>query len=110
MDSTEISKRLFDTAVKRARSREVRLGQGADSDIQALSRKAADEIIRYSTATNSSVEALVRSCERMFEILIDEMLLARKNIPGYQTSQPNIIGEETLAAALKELCPMWPVC
>ena len=110
MDATEISKRLFDTAVKRARSREVRLGEGADSYIHVLSGKAADEIIRYSNATNSSVEPLVRSCELIFETLIDEMLLARKNIPGYQTLQPNIIGEQTLAAALKELCPMWPIC
>lgn len=110
MDGQQIAKRLFDAAVERARNQKVRLGNGADNDIRALSRKAASEIIRHSEATNSSIEAMVRSSERIFENLIDEMLFSRSKIPGYQNSYPGVIGEQTLALALRELCPMWPIC
>lgn len=110
MDRIQISERLFNIAVQRARAHGVQFGDGADADIQRFSTKAADEILRSSDTTISSMEDLIRKCESNFQILVDKMVQAGERIPGYQASRPNIIGEKTLDLALKDLCPLWPIC
>jgi hypothetical protein len=46
--------------------------------------------------------------------LIDEMTSVRFRLPGYRisddVSHPDAMGELTLNAALKLLCPLWPIC
>lgn len=110
MNGSAISKRLFNASAMRARSRGVKFGEGADTAIRAMSKKAAVDIVRFVEASGTPPEPLVRSAELVFEKLVDEMLSAQKHIPGYRALHPGVIGEQTLSAALDLLCPIWPLC
>jgi hypothetical protein len=108
MQPDEIARRLFEAAVARAAQNNLQLGHGADTDIRRLSDKAATEILRISTQT--SEDSMMKNGEAVFERLVDEMMTARKELPGYEASNPGIIGEQTLWSALQKLCPIFPLC
>lgn len=110
MDVDEIARRLLDAAMQRAKANGVRLGFGADQFFALRAPEAARAIIERARNTGAPIEPLVRTAQLAFERLVDEMLAARKDIPGYIDRHPGVIGEDTLASAMRRLCPLWPIC
>lgn len=104
MDAAAIRHRLTKTISEYVDRHGVRLGDGADADFNGMVAKAADEIAGMSAALQ---QTKISEAERAFETLIDEMIAEGSRIPGYQAG---IIGEKTLEAAKRKLCPLWPIC
>jgi hypothetical protein len=102
MDAKETARRLFEAAVKRASKQGVRLGQGADAEIQRFARNAAELLFNEPDRFD---EARVS-----FERLVDAMVVAAQELPGYAKAHPGVIGEETLGRAMSKLCPLFPIC
>lgn len=102
MDEKGIARQMYDVAEQRARSYGLRLGDGADSDIRHLCQKAAIRLEKEPARLDEARAA--------FERLIDEMVVASKEIPGYREANPGVIGEKTLAWARGRLCPLYPIC
>ena len=109
MDRDQLSAQLWDAAQRRAARAAVRFGEGADSDIRAFAQRGAELILRKHPNVSVS-DAVVRDAETAFERLVDEMVAAASNIPGYRAKYPDVIGERTLSEALSRLCPVFPIC
>lgn len=107
MDAATIELRLFAAAEASAKRQGMRLGHGADTDIRRYAKQAADQIAALS-ATDQQLK--LAEGERAFVRLVEGMVEAAVEIPGYRESYPDIIGEQTLAAAMAKLCPLWPIC
>lgn len=84
-----------------------RLGQGADGFIESRVRAAAEEYVKAQPDQQAKMLADIAIAIRK---LIDEMAASVDRIPGYRIANPGVIGEQTLGAALKSLCPIWPFC
>ena len=110
MDDSVIADRLIRAATAHARSRKYRIGPGADSDIARFATEAVPELKTSSTATGVPIEALIKTGEHVFELLVDEMIFSKKNVRELLATEPNVIGERTLELALVRLCPIWPIC
>ena len=104
MDEAELGKRLFGAAERAAKQRGVRFGQGADGDIRFIADQAAREIAQLPAPEQKDKAA---QAEHALERLVDAMVEATDEIPGYQKG---IIGEKTLERAKIKLCPLWPIC
>lgn len=109
MDRDQLAARLWNAAQRRAAKAGVQFGQGADSDIRSYADRGADRILSAYPGAGPN-DPVVRDAEIAFERLVDEMVAAASNLPGYRAQNPNIIGEQTLAAALSRLCPVFPIC
>jgi len=110
MDTQELSRRLYKAATDEARRRKLKFGEGADDSISNMANSAAHKILNLSSTSGLDQESLIKSGEIAFEILVDRMVISRRNISGYTQKYPNTIGEATLLQALGKLCPMWPLC
>lgn len=108
MERDQVATALFAAAERRALAHGVRLGQGADHDIRSFAHKGADRI--FSQYGPTPPAAAISEAEQAFAKLVDEMLSAASEIPGYRAKHPALIGEETLARALARLCPLFPIC
>ena len=84
----------------------MRLGDGAHQSFEQYAREAARELVRDPGLSEGKVRAMVA----VFERLIDEMIGSSKAIRGYSKRHPGVIGEDTLARALRKLCPIFPFC
>jgi hypothetical protein len=89
---------IYERAVEYAQKRGYRFGDGADAMIRSHAMQAGEQIARMSEAS------------RAFEKLIDAMIEAANEIPGYKLDRPHIIGEQTYGKALGKICPLWPFC
>jgi len=102
---------VFVTAAeRRAHMHGVRLGPGADGDIRQFARAAAERITDEHRRLQGFNDPVVTAAATAFEQLIDEMVLAATEIPGYQDDHSDVIGEDTLRRALSRLCPLFPIC
>src|SRR5437870_1021159 len=104
MNRDHLARHIFEHAQKYADSRQVRLGPGADFQFKAYADRAADELAK---TPDRELDARLRAMDMLFERLIDEMIGASKQIPGYERG---VIGEQTLQRALQKLCPIFPFC
>ncbi len=84
-----------------------RLGQGADGFIESRVRAAAEE---YAGAQPDRQAKMLADIDIAIRKLIDAMAASVDTIPGYRIANPGVFGEQTLGAALKSLCPIWPFC
>lgn len=109
MDRVELAKLLVNAAENRARMHGVRLGEGADVDIRGFAQAGAQQLIAERPALEK-YDPIISSAAAAFERLIDDMMLAALEIPGYRERHPGIIGEDTLRRALSRLCPLFPIC
>ena len=98
----QLASRLFATAEQRARFHGRTLGDGAEQFIRDHAEIGAAAILQNNAAIDEVSQA--------FERLIDEMVKAVDEIPGYADAHPNVIGEQTLSLALSRLCPLFPFC
>lgn len=102
-----IAARLYEAAEGRAKMRGYRFGDGSESDMKSLAGRAAQTLNESSEAPSNAV---LRAAEVAFERLVDGMIEASEQISGYRKAHPGVIGERTLARAMKQLCPLWPIC
>jgi hypothetical protein len=100
--SPQLEARLVAAAEQRAKFHGKTLGDGAEQFIRDRAEVAAEAIQRN--------DAAVDDVRPAFEKLIDEMVKAVNEIPGYADAHPNVIGEQTLSWALSRLCPLFPFC
>jgi|GEM_PF-2411831 len=120
---SDIAQHLMHSATGYAGERGYRLGDGAESLMQATMAKAARRISyragRMVSAqppvvgerSRAEVEAqLLAQAERQTHTLIDAMIEASQVIPNYAAERPGIIGEQTYDGALRLICPLWPFC
>jgi hypothetical protein len=77
----------------------VDLGAGAGQDFESAIKTAVEDI--------EQGKKTVADADLNFGRFIDQMVAAAKTIPGYQAE---FIGEQTYAAAMSKLCPLWPFC
>ena len=109
MNADYLEKLLVATAERRAAAHGMRFGQGADSAIREFARSGAEQILsgdHVRGLRNKSIGDTVAAFER----LVDMMVSASGEIPGYREAQPGVIGEDTLARALTWICPLFPFC
>jgi len=99
MTEDVIIEKLNDAIKRRLMHHNVRLGPGADNDIETFVAKAAKALIQDTSR--------IPEAEQAFERLIDEMVVSSKQLPGYPS---DTIGEQTLRMALGRLCPLFPIC
>jgi hypothetical protein len=109
MNPNDLAKELITAAERRASMYGMQLGHGADADIRQFARTGASQMFAAHPTPEPPTQ-MVEEAKAAFERLIDEMVLAASEIPGYQTAHPGTIGEETLARALSRLCPLFPIC
>lgn len=102
---TDIGRQLYEAARNYAASRGYRFGDGAEGDIQHYAGKAALDIEQKRLGQTG-----ISTAKQAFEKLIDSMIEAANQIPGYAIARPDVIGEQTLGQALNKLCPLWPFC
>ena len=107
MNRDDLTKNLIAAAEQRASTHGMRLGPGADNDIRRFATTGASQMFAAHTPPEPQK---IEEAKAAFERLIDEMVLAASEIPGYRAAQPGIIGEQTLARALSRLCPLFPIC
>ena len=109
MNQDELATLLFAAAQSRAASRGLRLGDGAHHQIRYFADQGASRILAQSPNADAATP-VVSEAAKAFDRLIDEMASAASTIPGYESLHPNVIGEQTLAAAMSKLCPLFPIC
>ncbi len=102
---TDIGRQLYEAARNYAASRGYKFGDGAEGDIQRYANDAAIDIEKKRLG-----QIGIGKAEQAFEKLIDSMIEAANQIPGYTIARPDVIGEQTLGQALNKLCPLWPFC
>lgn len=84
-----------------------RFGYGAEGVFRDAIQRAAKDIQSLpADLQRTRVEQAVNN----FRLVIDTMIIASRNIPGYQNSHYRVIGEQTFAEAMQKLCPLWPFC
>jgi hypothetical protein len=105
-----IAARLYAAAETRASANGVRFGEGANHQLRYFSEQAADRILRRAAGEEAQRESFIAEGVAAFEAVVDRMVVARKGIAGYEQRNPGVIGEETLSRALRDLCPLWPIC
>ena len=105
MKSEEIRYILKNAVQSYLALRDASFGTGAGSYVESRISYAATEI---AGRTEDSQREDIAVAQEAFKRLIDEMTRARAQIQGY--SLDNTIGEKTLAIALRNLCPLWPIC
>jgi hypothetical protein len=106
MDRNDLAERIFQEAESYANHRQMRFGPGAREFFDQHAQNAANEMRQQPSISEGHVRAMIA----VFERLVDEMISASKEIPGYASANPGTIGEDTLAAALRKLCPIFPFC
>lgn len=111
-DENALAQRLFNAADHVIRGEGLQLGEGADGYLRERAELGAHEINVRSGGDLSSVTAhdLIRKAENNFERFAQEMLNARQEISDDVYLARNVAGEQTLDAALRKLCPIWPIC
>jgi hypothetical protein len=109
MDRDQLSSLLFQAAESRAKAHGTQLGQGADADIRGFARTGAERILTGLTDPVLS-NAAITDAQAAFVTLVDAMVEAASEIPGYRDAHPAMIGEQTLKRALARLCPLFPIC
>ena len=108
MDPEFLARQFVEAAQRKAESYGVRLGEGADQGIREFARTGAERILQQPAGAVQDAQTL--AAVAAFERLVEEMVSAREEIPGYAISRPGVIGERTLAHALSKLCPIFPIC
>ena len=106
MDEQTLATRILTDAERHAEERGMRLGDGAHGFFEQHARNAARELVSDPQLSEGKVRAMVA----VFERLIDEMIGSSQTIKGYAAGHPGVIGEDTLADALRKLCPIFPFC
>jgi hypothetical protein len=109
MNRDDLTKELIGVAELTASGHGMHLGPGADADIRRFATVAATEMFDLHKGAEPPIELTDRA-KAGFKRLVDEMVLAASEIPGYQAAYPGIIGEQTLSLALSRLCPLFPIC
>jgi hypothetical protein len=104
------AQQLFAAAEAVAKSRGFRFGDGAEGDILNYAQVAYEKIYERALLTNASERELMREGEHAFEQLVDAMIDGANKIEGYRAKRGDVIGEQTLAWAISQLCPLWPIC
>ncbi|QKS28168.1 MAG: hypothetical protein HT579_03970 [Candidatus Accumulibacter similis] len=88
-------------------TRGYRLGPGAQLDFDKAITRGAREIQDHPVSRQrEETEKAIRH----LQTVVDAMIAESKRIPGYEVRSYRAIGEETLMAALRKLCPLWPIC
>jgi hypothetical protein len=103
----EASRRILAEAERYARQRGKRLGPGARSLFEAATVRAAQDL---AATRRDQLVRRTHETEVAFHRMIDEMIRAIDEIPGYEQAHPGVIGEETLMRAMRRLCPLFPFC
>jgi hypothetical protein len=109
MEHERLAKMFVDAANRRAAERKVRFGAGADQEIRQLADAGARRVFAE-TDDDEARESATRRGLTSFASLVDEMVAASGRIEGYRGLHPGTVGEQTLQAALKSLCPLFPIC
>ena len=82
-------------------------GAGAEGEFRRAIQQAADDIQSLPPdLQRTRIEQAVNN----FRLVIDTMIIASRQIPGYQNRHFHVIGEQTFAEAMQKLCPLWPFC
>ncbi len=110
LNTSELAISLFDAAADRAKANDLAFGSGAEQWIREKCQEAALSINMSAESDPQSALTAAQTAESAFQKLVDAMASARLRIEGYADAHPDEIGEETLSSALKELCPLWPIC
>lgn len=110
-----LASKLFEAGRSRAAQHGLTLQPTVTNQLRSLAQKGANKILAVAktkepTAQDAYMRAAVRVASEAMAALIDEMTSARYRIPNYPVAHPNSLGEETLVAAKKLLCPLWPFC
>jgi hypothetical protein len=86
-------------------------GPGAGQSIEMLLENGAKQIQKDSKGlSDTESEKLVLNAEASIRRLVKRMIKERDILPGYAKRNLQVVGEQTLAEALKRLCPLWPIC
>ena len=101
------SSSILRLAEEYASAKGYRFGHGAEGYMRDHAAQAEAEIAQLSVGER---DTKLKEAERNFAKLIDGMIEAAHNIDGYEAGHPGAIGEDTLAQALGNLCPLWPFC
>ncbi|MCP5421186.1 MAG: hypothetical protein H6969_11960 [Gammaproteobacteria bacterium] len=101
------SDELFAFAQEHASSKGYRFGSGADVMLRNKIMLATQNMMSLPASQRKATTAEAKKNIARF---IDEMIAASKEIPGYSTRNPGVIGEETFTKAASQLCPLWPIC
>ena len=118
-DDKELADELFERANERAKGYGLKFGVGARQDVQAMAVHAAHNL--RTAALNRPPDAppgadaeylrtAMPLAAEAFYAFVDQMVAARKALPGYAKAHPGEIGEETFRRARSILCPLWPIC
>ena len=112
MTEQELAERFLSNSNLYATSRGFRFGSGAAGFFKDAANRAAKDILEKPDVDPDGplFAVLIRHGDRAFETLIDAMIAGANELPNYLANHPQTIGEETLAFAMSELCPMWPIC
>jgi len=98
---------LFRHAEKYAASKGYSFGDGAHVMLNQVAQRGEAEIALLPPEKR---QEKVEEARANFERFIDAMIVASKEIPGYEAASPGKIGEQTYARAKNKLCPIWPIC
>lgn len=110
MDEKHMAIRFWDNANLYVGSRGYGFGGGSSTDIKKYSRTAAHEVVIHPGYKAGLGGVLIRRADQAFETLIDGMIVAANEMPGYLKHHPGTLGEDTLYKAQVALCPIWPFC
>jgi hypothetical protein len=104
--ATDLGQKLFNRAKDYAAKRKAVFGPGAREDIRRFAYVAAEELKRIGAEND---ESRIRAAVLPFETLIDRMIFEKTKRQEFRGNVGEI-GEHTLSAALKFLCPLFPFC
>jgi hypothetical protein len=93
-------------AERYAASRKANLGGRARADFKEYAKRAAKDLERSDSQVG---EGRIKAAMMPFEMLIDEMIFQKTKTRNFR-GHVGEIGEQTLEASLKILCPLWPFC
>ncbi|MEM9973704.1 MAG: hypothetical protein AAF771_05945 [Pseudomonadota bacterium] len=113
-DDASTATRIFAHAERHAARLGYRFGDGSDQDVRQLADMAVAEVRIADRAglefSPMGAEVRMRQAEAALEVLVEQMVIAANEIPGYADSHPGVIGEQSLREALRKICPIWPIC
>jgi len=88
-----------------------RFGPGANADIDLMLQRGARKVHSETRGrSDEDAEATLRKAEASIRRLVNRMIREADRIPGYAARNRRTVGEQTLSFALKDLCPLWPIC
>jgi hypothetical protein len=112
MQRDELAAALFASAQAHADEQGMRLHSLAESEMRRLTLQAAQRMLLENPEMDRG-DPLLRRAETAFQRLVDEMVHQGPRYRGDEADDDAVkpaLREDTLRRALKQLCPLFPIC